>query len=509
MSSETSKEKKKDTKKPGKIKRFFKGLGKFVKGHKLLCIILMLLIAAGGILGNKFLSKANKSDKEETGTLTTAVEVMDLQSSVSVTGTLEAGQSQSVTSTVATGTEVAAVYYEVGDYVEAGTVVVEFDADDYAEKLAALNAKYNITDVQNEKELQDYLDEIAEYEEEIADIQEWLDENEIYYNNLVDAYEDYLANPSDTTAQSRYTTQTELSNQLYGVTIDTYEEKQDSLEEYQEKIEEAQYNYELAVLQQEYDTTYTKSEEYESVTESQSGTQVVAPFSGYITAINVEEGNNYTQGNTVFTISNTDSFVVEATVDEYDIASLTEGLSAVVKFDATDDEEFTGTVTYVAVTSDSTTSSSSSSSSSGTSTSSSSSTASYEVKITLDSTDDRLRVGMTAKASVILESVTDAYAVAYDCVQTDSDGNSYVTAVDDAGNETKVTVTLGLESDYYVQIISDELYEGMLVKATASSTTSSDSESSQDGMMMNMGGGQGGDMGGGQGGPGGGAPGGM
>ena len=36
---------------------------------------------------------------------------------------------------LSTGTKVNAVNYEVGDYVEAGSVVVEFDSDDYAEKL--------------------------------------------------------------------------------------------------------------------------------------------------------------------------------------------------------------------------------------------------------------------------------------------------------------------------------------------------------------------------------------
>ena len=132
------------------------------------------------------------------------------------------------------------------------------------------------------------------------------------------------------------------------------------------------------------------------------------------------------------------------------------------------------------------------------------------MKITLDSADERLRVGMTAKASVILESVTDAYAVAYDCVETDADGNSYVTAVDEQGNETKIDVTLGLESDYYVQIISDEITEGMSVKATAAST-SSKSESNSEDSMLKMGGqgGQGGDMGGGPGGGGQGGPGGF
>lgn len=512
-----SKEAKSETKKPGRVKRFFSRIGNFIKRHLLLCIIIIVLIVAGALFGVKYYEKTKTSQEVEETTLTAEVEVMDLQSSISVTGTLEAGQSQSVTSTVSTGTQVSAVYYEVGDYVEAGTVVVEFDSDDYATKLAELNAKYNITDIKNAKELQDYLDEIEEYQAEITEIQEWLDEYKIYYDDLVDAYTNYQKYSYDSDAKSRYEEQSSIVKSLYGFDIDSYEEKQEEIEDLQDSIAEAQYNYELALLQQEYDTTYTKSDEYESVTESQSGTQVVAPFSGYITAINVSEGNNYTQGNTVFTIANTDSFVVEATVDEYDIASLSEGLSAVVKFDATDDEEFTGTLTYVAVTADSTTStSSSSSSSSGGSSSgsssgsgSSSSSTSYEVKITLDSADERLRVGMTAKASVILESVTDAYAVAYDCVETDADGNSYVTAVDEQGNETKIDVTLGLESDYYVQIISDEITEGMSVKATAAST-SSKSESNSEDSMLKMGGqgGQGGDMGGapgggGQGGPGG------
>ncbi len=480
-----------EPKKSGKFKYFLRRVGSFIKGHKLLCIILILLIAAGSFVKVKFFSKP-KFEVEEAQTITTGVEVMDLQSSVSVTGTLAAGQSQSVTSTVTTGTKVSKVNYEVGDYVEAGAVVVEFDSDDYAEKLAKLNAKYNISNIENAHNLQDYLNQIEEKEEEITtinkkinEVQEYLDKWSSVYNNLKDAYEQYQQyGSSDSSVANRWTSEQSAAKQLddgNGVTISGYEAKKDSLEDYQEdiadiqeEIEELQYKYELAQLNQEYDSTYTKSEEYESVTEAQSGTQVVAPFSGYITAINVSEGNNYTQGNTVFTISNTESFVVKATVDEYDIASIQEGQSAVVKFDATDDDEFTGTVTYVAVTSDSTTSSSSSNSNTTTS-SSSSSSASYEVKITLDDTDDRLRVGMTAKASVILESVDDAFAVAYDCVETDNDGNSYVTAVDEDGNETKITVELGLESDYYVQIISSELYEGMLVKATASSATSSDS----------------------------------
>ncbi|SDB22878.1 RND family efflux transporter, MFP subunit [Pseudobutyrivibrio sp. YE44] len=503
-----SKDGSKNPKSSGKITGGVKRIGAFINGHKVLAVVFVALISGGAIFGNKFLLNSKAKEEKPSGVITTEVQVMDLQSSVSVTGTLEAGQSQSVTSTMSTGTQVEKVNYSVGDYVEAGAVVVEFDSDDYSEKLAQLNAKYNISETKNAKTLQGYLDEIEDYKKEIAEIQEWLDKYEIYYLDVKDAYECYVANPT-TDTKTRYDEQVDAVKSRYNFTMDDYENKQDEIEELQDKIEEAQYNYELAQLEQEYDSTYTKSEEYDEITESQSGRQVVAPFSGYITAINVSEGNNYTQGNTVFTISNTDSFVVEATVDEYDIASIQQGQSAVVKFDATDDEEFTGTVSYVAVTADSSTSSATSNGGS------SSSSASYEVKITLDSTDDRLRVGMTAKASVILESAEQVFAVPYDCVETDKDGNSYVTAVDSEGNETKITVTLGLQSDYYEQIISDELSEGMLVKATAASgNTSSEAPEQGGGSLFNLGGGgapSGGAPSGGPsgGGPSGGGPGGM
>ena len=92
----------------------------------------------------------------------------------------------------------------------------------------------------------------------------------------------------------------------------------------------------------------------------------------------------------------------------------------------------------------------------------------------------------------------------YDTQSKNLLAQSFLTAkeTDDEGNEKKINVTLGLESDYYVQIISDELSEGMNVKATAASTSDKSDDSFGD--MSMMGGGPGGDMGGGP--SGGGAP---
>lgn len=181
-----------------------------------------------------------------------------------------------------------------------------------------------------------------------------------------------------------------------------------------------------------------------------------------------------------------------------------------------------GTVTFVAPTPQS---SSDSNAANTSAMSTASSSSGYEIQITLEDYDEKLRIGMTAKTSIILESAQDVYAVAYDCVKTDDEGKSYIEAVNanrqvsqnhtdsmdmNGTNTTRVYVETGMESDYYIQIISDELYEGMQIVATESS---GDSTSGAFGNMENMnimpgtdmGGDRGGNMGGN---PGGGMPGG-
>lgn len=478
-------------KKPGKSKGFFSKLGKFIKKHKVLLVIIIIIIAAV-IFFMVRRSQKQAASQIEAPVMTTELTKMDLQKSVSVTGTLKAGDTASVTSTL-NGVKITDVNYEVGDYVEAGETVVVFDGDDYNTKLADLNAKYNISDKQSQHSIEGYQDQIEEYQKQITEAQEYLDKYKDVYNNLKDAKEKYIQyKDSDPSVVTRWESEQLAAQQLDdAVSIEAYEAKEDEIEDLQDKIEEAQYNIELAQLQQEYDKNYTQSNEYETIYDNMDNTKVTAPISGYITAMNVEEGNSYTMGSTIFTISDTSSFVVEATVDEYDVASISKGQKAVVKFDSTDDDEFSGEVTYIAIASSSDSSSTTSSMSS-----SSSSSSGYTLKITLDSTDDRLRVGMTAKGSVILDSVEDVFAVPYDCIETDEDGNSYVTEVADDGTETKISVTVGLQSDYYEEIQSDKLTEGMKLKATASSSDSS----SDDMIIMNMDGGMGGDMGGGPGG---------
>ncbi|MDE5741624.1 MAG: efflux RND transporter periplasmic adaptor subunit [Oscillospiraceae bacterium] len=181
---------------------------------------------------------------------------------------------------------------------------------------------------------------------------------------------------------------------------------------------------------------------------------VTAPCDGVITAVNAEEGAVPT--GSLFTIEDLDSLVISASVGEYDIPYVSEGMDAVIRCDALGDEEFDGKITDVAPTAAA--SSPAASTSAG---------VSYKIEASIDGGSDKLFTGMSAKLNIISERKSGALTVTYDALTTDEDGNDVVYAAekDETGvyHAKKIIVTVGLETDYEVEIISDELRDGMLV----------------------------------------------
>lgn len=174
--------------------------------------------------------------------------------------------------------------------------------------------------------------------------------------------------------------------------------------------------------------------------------EVKAPFAGTITAVNVDPGDTYTTG-VLVTLQDCSEMIIATEVDEYDISSLKLGMRTVIKTDATRDDELTGTISFLAPTP----------TQGGTS-------VTYRVEITLDKQEERLRLGMTAKTNIILEEKDHVLTVPYDAVLSDAEGNDYITIVergeDDSVSQRDVTVTVGTEGDYYVEIRSEENLEG-------------------------------------------------
>ena len=567
-----------ETKEPGKehkvlekLKGAGRKIGGFVKKHKLLTVLLILILIAAIVAGVIWRGKGKKTQMQTMTIETARIEKMDLTNSVSVTGTLATANGKTASTTLK-DIKVTKVYVEVGDEVQEGDIICTFDSSDIEDALADAKNNYAVNrqlDALDNYETQ-YQDTVSDAENSLQDAKDTRDAYKNAYANaqtaeqealdklnsvkaqydtdsLKNAYdqaasalksaieavdstvtitdlESYLssvngslpescssaysayqnakaaygeAQKAVSEAQSAYEQAQAAASQAYSAYSQAQSAREQAQDQYDSTVEQAEKTYEKAKLQDQLvsdDDALNKIEDYE---EQLSDCTVYASMSGTITALNVEEDNVFA-GGTIYEIQDVHNFVVDATVDEYDVVNLEKGQTAYVKTDSLGDEELEGEVTYVAPTG-----------TTGQTMGSNSGTASYEIQITLNEPQDKLRAGMTASVSIALEESRDALAVPYDCVQTNADGDSVI-YVDDNGEKKEVKVTTGIETDYYTEVISDELSEGMTVYLStplqqSTGQSGSDNADSQDGVTFNFGGG--GDMGGGPSG-GGGAPGG-
>ncbi len=189
---------------------------------------------------------------------------------------------------------------------------------------------------------------------------------------------------------------------------------------------------------------------------------VSAEADGIVTAVNVKPGDKY-KGDAIAVIQDDSSYRVSATADQYDISSLAIGQEADITITAADMTDTDGKLIYVGRTpmvsetgEVGTTGDSSSAGSGG-------SGANYRVEAVIQQPSERMRIGMTAKVVVIVWKKANCLAVPDEAVQTDENGNNYVVVVDDKGKERNVEVKYGMKTDYYSEIIGEDIEEGMKV----------------------------------------------
>jgi HlyD family secretion protein len=209
-----------------------------------------------------------------------------------------------------------------------------------------------------------------------------------------------------------------------------------------------------------------------------SKTTIVAPMSGRVTRLNIEQGetavvgtmNN--PGSLLLTIA--DLSVMEATVqvDETDVPGLTVGDSAAVKIDAFPGQVFPGHVTRIG-------NSSIQLAAAGGQGGSDQQSVDYEVVITLDNPPAELRPDLSATAEIVTETRANALSVPILALTVrdgegkkfrveDDDKDAPAQAVRDRGDEDEVEgvfvvregkaqwvpVTIGIAGDRYFEVIS-------------------------------------------------------
>ncbi|MBZ0284924.1 MAG: efflux RND transporter periplasmic adaptor subunit [Anaerolineae bacterium] len=165
---------------------------------------------------------------------------------------------------------------------------------------------------------------------------------------------------------------------------------------------------------------------------------MIAPFDGVISEVNIEAGGLGTPGLPALELTDISPLHVTVQVDEIDIRQIREGMEAIVELDALPDLQLSATIEHIALV--------------GTN---EDGIISYDVRVRLDSSDSRVRVGMTAEASVIIEQRMDVLTVPNAYIRLDRDQNrAYVNIVGGDGQLQEVEVVLGLQGQDSSEIVS-------------------------------------------------------
>ncbi len=405
-----------------------------------------------------------------------SLEKMDLTKSISATGTIGSSQSRTVSAEI-NGERVKKVCVEAGDTVQKGDVLAKFDESDL--KKALTEAEQSLSDTRDEaernlssasKQLSDAKETYSEGKKEAAAKVTESKKELQSARKQVSKLNGQISKEKDAETKKRLQEQLTKAEEAVKQAETAYEsakesrkneEKQNknSVENAEDAVKTAQSNHKKSIREAE--------KQVEDASAALEKCAVTAPISGIVTAIGLEEGEVY-NGSDILQIDDDSSYVISTTVDEYDISKVKEGQRVVVLTEATDEEEIEGEITFVAPTTGSSSlSASTSQSTAGTGMSSTaSSSGGYEIKINVKTEDERLRMGLTAKCSIILEEVRDVYAVPYDAIQENSEGSTvvYVSEKTEKGYSSKeILVEKGMESDYYVEISGDELRDGLQI----------------------------------------------
>ena len=420
---------------------------------KVIIIVGVIAVALLLIIGNLRKQATALENAAAAMQQTDVVSNRSLIRSIGATGTIVSLDTKDISVSLI-GTEVEKVSVAIGDSVEKGDTLLSFDTTDIEESLETAQNNLSKAEDRNELSKSDAERNVANaqrnYDTQVSSAKDALEEAEEQVF-LIRDYIYMLENGMTTLTAAQVASELARVEAMLEPAETAYEKAKASYD----NVLAAQENTLASAKSAQSSTllsldTSAQESQVELYEEQLENATLYAPISGIVTAVNYEAGETY-NGGALITIQDCSSFEVEAQISEYDISDVKLGQKVLIKTNATGDEEMTGTINFISPTA--------STIAAGLSTGD----VTYEVRITIDDPSDRLRLDMSASLSIILEEHENALTVPYNAIQIKDDGSIYVSVKDADGSFYDVAVTVVMESNYYTEITSDELTEGMEV----------------------------------------------
>jgi multidrug efflux pump subunit AcrA (membrane-fusion protein) len=201
---------------------------------------------------------------------------------------------------------------------------------------------------------------------------------------------------------------------------------------------------------------------------SEASPEVIAPFSGFITKVNVSGGNEVKKGTVAMTLADPSKFEVDILVNEMDISQVEKGGMAALQADAISGISFPAKVTYIAPTA-----------------TIQSGVVNYKVTVEVESLSEQgssstnqtaatsqasqLREGLTVTVSIIVEQRIDVLLVPNGAITTQG-GQSYVQVLSPDGTIKWRAIKTGITDDVNTEV-TDGLSEGEKMTVPQKTTT--------------------------------------
>jgi HlyD family secretion protein len=165
---------------------------------------------------------------------------------------------------------------------------------------------------------------------------------------------------------------------------------------------------------------------------------LTAPFDGVVSQVNIEAGALVAPGLPTVQLTNVSSLHVTVQVDEVDIRQIRAGLPVRLRLDALPSLELPGRVDKIALVGNS-----------------SNGIINYDVRLVLNASDPRVRIGMTTDAAIIVEERQDVLLVPNQYIRLDRQRDkAFVNLAGEGGKVTEVEVQLGLRGQDSSEILS-------------------------------------------------------
>ncbi len=346
-----------------------------------------------------------------------AVEQRDLRDSITLKAPLEGTETVELVSSL--HYEVTEILVKEGDTVKKGQVLAVLDADAMASEIGAAQDALTLAQ--------------AQYEDGLRSRQQ--------------GYE--KAKRSLETAQKELE-RTEALYDIGGVSAEAREQAQHAVDD--AKLALSDYTVKDGMVQ----STELERQNVETARHALQRKQalladgtIVSPIDGIVTRVNIHVGrfaDETDDKKPMFVVENLQQLQMQVNVSEYDIADLKAGQLVEISADILKGKKVAGVVERISPT--------------GELKEGSSAERVIPAVIRLTERNDQLIAGINAKAEIILAEVCDALTVPLEAIVEGEDGTNSVMRVNADNKVETIPVTLGLETDLHVQIISDAIQAG-------------------------------------------------